>query len=94
MTKKYLIEIPDNQSIAWLETDIAILNITEIPKQVGKKKHYCCTYIIGGTMEKPPTKVFICGVCKRELARYPMQGGAKTMELIVEECCGSYWQKW
>ncbi len=61
---------------------------------VEKKKHYCCYYIIGGTMQTLPIKVFICGVCKRELARYPMDGGAKSMELLVEECCGDNWQKW
>ena len=57
-------------------------------------KTYCCYYIIPGTRQQKPVKVFICGVCKRELARYPMDGGAKSMELIVEECCGDQWQKW
>lgn len=33
MPKKYLIEVADCQSIAWLENDVAVLNITEIPNQ-------------------------------------------------------------
>ena len=34
MPKKYIIEVAECQPIAWLENDVAILNITEIPKQV------------------------------------------------------------
>ena len=60
---------------------------------VNRKKNYCCYYIIPGTIQQPAMKVFICGVCKRELARHPMNI-IKSMELIVEECCGDYWQTW
>ena len=68
---------------------------------IKKKNNYCCYYIIPDNPQpippkaftRGPMKVFICGVCKRELARHPM-GGIKSMELVVEECCGDYWQKW
>ena len=68
---------------------------------IKKKITYKCYYVIPDTPREMPSKafsrgpmqVFICGVCKRELARHPM-GGIRSMELIVEECCGDWWIKW
>ena len=59
------------------------------------KKSYCCYYIIPSpSIGDYPIKVFICGVCKRELSRYAMDGIPRTLILLGEECCGDQWQIW